>query len=456
MKKTIIIALCTLLILSSFVACGSNGGSSTGSSAAGTSTSPAATEQPAPSGEKVTIKVLNAEVGLGENAIPLFEELNPNIIVDIEYVPTDNYFAKVSSLTTANALPDVLWSQSSFFVAQVQNNMLTDLTEDFKSQNYEGDAVWIDTYIPELLTNSRSLLRGLGSEYDSKYYGIPYAMTSIAVVYDKNMFDEMGLSAPKNWEEFAQLNDTLVAAGKVPFSLTQPWNDWYPRFFWDQYCRDELTANPTAFEDGSMTFNSESVRKGLEAFKDMWDRGWLPESGLTATREDMQQLFVQGKIAQFLCSPAMLPYMYENVPDNVSLASYAFPGIAGLPSRSLGGSSVVFTIPVGTSHKDEALTLIKFLTSKTNFSQDYNKFLMSGLLTVGTDESVAQLRQGYNDAAANGFVPEIFVPINQSPELVGTYRSDLAPNYLMGVYSLDHVCNELQRIYEESYLATKK
>ena len=60
----------------------------------------------------------------------------------------------------------------------------------------------------------------------------------------------------------------------------------------DRYCREELDANPNAFEDGSMTFSSESVKKGLEKFKYMWDQGWFPESGLTGNRETMQQLFV--------------------------------------------------------------------------------------------------------------------------------------------------------------------
>ena len=72
-----------------------------------------------------------------------------------------------------------------------------------------------------------------------------------------------------------------------------------------------------------MTFSSESVKKGLEKFKYMWDQGWFPESGLTGNRETMQQLFVQKELVQVMLQPNYLSYLTENVPEGVELASYA-------------------------------------------------------------------------------------------------------------------------------------
>lgn len=455
MKKLIAVTLCLLLTVS-LAAC-AGGGTPAGSTSQ--AASPASGEQtsqaPAAStGEKITLRLLNGQTGgFAESAIPVFESLNPNIVIDEEYVPSDGYFAKFSAFAASGQIPDILWSQAAFFSTQVESGVFVNLDEDLKGMNYEGDAVWIDTFIPELLDNSRSLLRSLGDKYTSTYYAVPYGMTSIAVVYDKNMFDAMGLSEPNNWAEFSALNDKLVADGKVPLSLTQGWLDWYPRLFWDQHCRSQLDANPIAFEEGVMKFTDEPVKKGLQDFKEMWDRGWLPESGLTASRETMTQIFIQGEIAQFLCTPSQLLYMYENAPENMSLASYPFPSIGNIAPRSLGGSSSVFGISEASANKEAALLFIKFLTSKTNFSQDYNMFFISGLNNVVSAPEADQLRRGYDRAAANGFSPEIFVPINSTPEMSNAWKSDLFPNYLMGVYDLDHVCNELQTTYDE-YLKT--
>ncbi len=83
--------------------------------------------------------------------------------------------------------------------------------------------------------------------------------------------------------------------------------DWWPRIFWDQYCREELDANPNAFEDGSMTFSSESVKKALKVQRYVGP-GMVPESGLTGNRETMQQLFVQKELVQVMLQPNYLSY----------------------------------------------------------------------------------------------------------------------------------------------------
>ena len=450
-KKAVIFLV--MLALLAFTACagaGDTAPAATNGTAAGDAAAGGAAND-----EQVTIRLLNVAIGVIENVVPYFMERHPHIYVEAEFVPTDQYFARISALNMAGQLPDVVWTQSAFFSSQVEGGMLYDLTEPFTTTyNYEGDEIWADTFNPALLENSRSLLRGLGGDYSERYFAIPYTMVSVAVIYNVNMFEEYGLVPPTNWAEFEVLNDTLVELGHVPLSLVQPWNDWFPRFFWDQYLRDELTANPTAFEDGSLTFNDSRVQAGLLHFRDMWDRGWLPEAGLTASADEMQQLFVQGNIAQIMLTPGRIGFVYEHAPDDMTLASYPFPGILGLPARSLGGSSDNFAIPVGTEHKEEALQFIRFLTSRHNFVQEYSRFLVSGLQGVEGDPAVAQLRYGYDRAVEGGFIPEMFVPVNQTPEIVSAFRSDLAPNFLMGIYDIDHVTNELQRLYEETFLAT--
>jgi ABC-type glycerol-3-phosphate transport system substrate-binding protein len=402
---------------------------------------------------KMVASIATAEVPLG---IELFKQQNPNIEIEFEAVPADKAFPKYSALLAAGALPDVMWSQSGTYFSMVQSGVFNDLTEELKGKNYEGDAVWQDTFIPELLVNSRKLVQGLGPEISSRFWGIPYCMTSVAIVYDKNMFEANGLKEPSNWNEFVALNEKLKSLGKIPFSMTYDLMDWYPRFFWDQRLRAILDPNPMAFEDGTLTFNSPEVKQGFVDFKNMWDRGWFPEHGITANRDVMAQSFIQGQLAQFCIVPGNLKYLYENAPKGWSLASYPFPSITNLPPRSLGGSSNVYSVPKMSKHPAEAVRFIKFLTSKTHLSQDYAGLLNSGLTNVNTAPQYMQLMSGYLRAAENGFIPDIFVPLNASPELVEAWRSDLLPNYLQGNYTVDYICNELQRVYKETYLDIRK
>ena len=62
--------------------------------------------------------------------------------------------------------------------------------------------------------------------------------------------------------------------------------------------------------------------------------------------------------------------------------------------------------------------------------------------------------QGYIDAGNNGFIPDIYVPVNVNTEIQNTFLTDLEPNYLLGTYDLDYVTDQLNQLYEETYLST--
>lgn len=401
-------------------------------------------------GEKETIRILTTNPLVSEESIKKFMSDNPNIEVKYEYVSPTDYSAKFSALAAADNIPDVFWTQSSYYTDQVKQGLLMDLTEELEGKSYEADAVWKDTFVPSLLENAQNMIKKSLKEKNltSFNYGVPFTMTTVAAVYDKNVYAKLGLKEPQTWEEFMNNCQALKENGYVPISLVNDYIDWYPRMFWDQYCREELDRDPDAFADGSMTFGSESVVKGLESYKELYEKGYFPENGLTANVETMQQMFIQGKLGQFLLPPSRLEYIVTNAPDTMDIASFVVPGIDGLPSRAIGGSSNIFAVSATTKHKEASVKLLKYLTSKTNFeSNDSLKYTISGLSNVKTSDSLAELLKGFNTAANNGFTPDIYVPVNISSEMNTTVKSDLLPNYLSGSYSTKDVCDKLQELY---------
>lgn len=399
----------------------------------------------------VTLRLLSTNPLVGEDSVELFEKLNPGIKINYEYVPTSDYSAKFAALAAGGDIPDVFWTQSGFYTDQIKQGLAMDLSIELKGMNYEGDKVWADTFVPALLDNARNVVKkGLG-QTDNYDYGVPFTMTTIAVLYDKTIFDKLGLKPPATWNQFMANNEVLKQAGYTPLSMHNNWIDWYPRLFWDQYTRGELTKNPNAFEDKTMTFSSESVKKGLTSFKELWEKGYFPKNGITAELQTMQQMFIQRKLGQFLIAPDKLEYIMKNAPKDMSLATYTLPGIAGLPSRSLGGSSNVFAVSSSTKHPKEAITLLKFITSKTHFSQvDALKYSNSGLNNLESEPQLAQFLSGFTNAAAGGFSPDILVPTTINTQISTAFKTDLLPNYLMGKYELNYVTNELQKLYDET------
>ena len=454
MKKKIISILLSLGMIAGLLSgCGGDSKTTSTSTSKNSSDTNSQSESAATqgNGEKVTLRILDTYGDMVEQMCKLYEMLNPNVTIEYEYVSSDSYYAKFTALSVANEMPDVYFTNANYMVEQVQGGLAMDLTEEIEQgQNYEKDAVWGETFNQTLINNCKDVMKTAGKQYSNHLYGVPFTMTTVAVVYDKAVFDKLGIKVPTNWEEFESNNESIKQAGLIPISMQEQNLDWWPRILWDQYCREELETNPNTFTDGTMTFDSASVQKGIEKFKEMWDAGWFPESGLTGDRDTMTQLFVQKKMPQLLIQPNYLQYLEENVPDDVELASYALPASGDYSARCLGGSSNIWAVSQNTQNKDAAIEFVKFLTSKTAFTRDYAKYINSGLTNV--ESSVSEVFSGYIKAGENGFIPDIYVPANATTEMSNTFKTDLLPNYLLGTYTMEDVTGQLNTMYQDGYL----
>lgn len=406
---------------------------------------------------KTKIRFLSAMELVDEDMIEAFEKENPDIDVEFDYVDSGNYSAKFAALASSNEVPDVFWTQAGYYCDQINEGLLLDISEYLDGDNYEGDAVWRETYVPALLENLQSIVEKGCGEMDSYDYGVPFTMTTVAVMYDKAMYEKLGLSVPETWEDFMANCEAIKGAGYTPLSVqSNTCIDWLPRLFWDQFCREEIEEENKSFETGEMTFQTESVQKGLETYKEIWDKGYLPENFMTSDLDTTAQLFLQGKLAQVLIAPDKLEYIMDNAPDTMELGTYVLPGIAGLPSRTLGGASNIFAVSADTENPDAAVKLVQYLTSKTNFTTDEGlKYSSSGLVNVERDPALDEILAGYNAAAENGFCPETFVPTTITTEISTAFKEDLIPNYLLGQISLEDMTAELQETYD-TYLEDKE
>lgn len=399
---------------------------------------------------KTTIRFLSAMQLVDEEMIQSFMDANPDITVKYEYVDSGNYSAKFAALASANELPDVFWTQSGYYCDQIKEGLLMDLSDEMANNCYEGDKAWKDTFVPNLLTNFENLaLSGCG-EMESYDYGVPFTMTTVAVMYDKEIYDKLNLSEPADWDAFMKNCEAVKNAGYTPLTVqSNTCVDWLPRLFWDQYCRNEIEEQGLNFADKTMTFTSDSVEQGLSSFKTLWDNGYLAENYFTADLDTTAQMFLQGELAQIMIAPDKIAYIMDNAPDTMELATFALPGIAGLPSRSLGGSSNIFAVSAGTKEPEAAVRLVKYLTSRTNFETDDGlKYSNSGLLGVEKGEELNQLLAGYTAAADGGFCPDVFIPTTANTEINSEFKDNLLPNYLLGQIDLEAVCSKLQELYD--------
>lgn len=151
--------------------------------------------------EKVTINVMywdNVQKPVIDQAIVNFEAANPNITVESSIVPWAQYWQKLQTSTVAGTAPDVFWMNVPTFPKYANNGLLLNLS-DYVAENNVDITKYPSTLI-DLFTK------------DGNLYAIPENYDTIAMVYNKALFDEAGLDYPTaDWT----WDDLLAAAKKL-------------------------------------------------------------------------------------------------------------------------------------------------------------------------------------------------------------------------------------------------
>ncbi|TVR91994.1 MAG: extracellular solute-binding protein [Trueperaceae bacterium] len=128
--------------------------------------------------------------------IEQFNAENPDVIVVQETFPYDAYEQRVAAATAAGQGPDVV----QLFYGWVGSWQRAGYIEPLPQEHI--DHAWIEEYFIPMVESVK-----VGGEY----YGLPTAVRSLALFYNKDLFRAAGLdpdAPPQTWDEF-------VAAGKA-------------------------------------------------------------------------------------------------------------------------------------------------------------------------------------------------------------------------------------------------
>lgn len=87
--------------------------------------------------DKVKIRFLSAMELVDEEMIDTFEEANPDIEVEFDYVDSGNYSAKFAALASSHEVPDVFWTQSGYYCDQISEGLLMDISDELAEEAYE-------------------------------------------------------------------------------------------------------------------------------------------------------------------------------------------------------------------------------------------------------------------------------------------------------------------------------
>ena len=129
--------------------------------------------------------------GLKEIAAGFTEETG--VDVEFQVVPWNEYWTLLEAGATGGEMPDVFWMHSTYSQRYMSNDILLDLTDKIES----SEKINMDSYYKDIAELY---------QYDGKTYAIPKDYDTIALWYNKKMFDEANIAYPDDtwtWNDFA-------------------------------------------------------------------------------------------------------------------------------------------------------------------------------------------------------------------------------------------------------------
>ncbi|WP_246745024.1 ABC transporter substrate-binding protein [Thiospirochaeta perfilievii] len=134
---------------------------------------------------------------------------------------------------------------------------------------------------------------------DGKAFGIPFAAVSHGIYYNKEIFKELGLTKPKDWDEFLDYCQKIKDAGYIPLanSLGDEWDitevvfmNIAPNFIGGMEGR-------LAYDKKEKAFNGPEVVALFEAMKSL--APYLPGGFEALGYNDSNALFATGQAAMY-------------------------------------------------------------------------------------------------------------------------------------------------------------
>ncbi|MDX6739518.1 extracellular solute-binding protein [Actinocorallia sp. A-T 12471] len=269
--------------------------------------------------------------------------------VDLQIQQWDEINTKISTALAQNDPPDVVAIGNTNVPLFAASGGLLDITD--KQSDLSAGQTW---------------LPGLAgpATVDGKLYAAPLFAGNRAVVYNKKIWADAGVTAPpKTFAELKTALDKIKAKNTAkdfsPFYL--PGQYWFGavQFLWD--AGGQLAVkNGDAWAGG---LSSPESIKGLTAWKDFQNAYSVPASRNVGNRApDQAALFADGKVGAIVDSS--IKTILKNKPElEGDIGTFPFPSLEGDGTQPvfLGGTDLA--IPVKSKDADLALEYLKAATS---------------------------------------------------------------------------------------------
>jgi multiple sugar transport system substrate-binding protein len=271
-----------------------------------------------------------------QQVVDTFNAANEDINVTLNLVP--QYDEKLQASLAGGSPPDVFY---------IDSFKLPDYVNAGALEPYEPYAVDVEDFYPSLRD---------AFTVDGTFYCPPKDFSTLALEYNKDMFDAAGLDYPTpdwTWDDLRAAAETLTNADNDVYGMVLSAD--FARWIAFLYQAGGSVTDP---EFTKMTINSPEALDALNFYVN------LVLDGYAAQPSDLDsgwngEAFGKQRAAMAIEGNWMIPYMKDQFPD-VNF------GVTELPAGPAGKATMAFTVcygvPADGKNKEASFKLVNFLT----------------------------------------------------------------------------------------------
>ena len=371
MKRKLLAATLTTAMVLSLAACGGSSSSSSGSAASGSGSSG--------SGElQVNIWDNNQLAGLQQIADEWTGE--SGVKVKINVVDWDNYWTLLEAGASGGQMPDVFWMHSNTAQMYMENDLLLNL-DDYIAKD---DAIDLANYY-------EGVVELYNRDDNGSQYALPKDHDTIALLYNKAIFDKYGVEYPTDdwtWEDVRDAAAKITEAGKADgvygyaINTSNNQDGWYNIIY--DYGGQVITD-----DHKGTTIGSDEAKAGMEMLRQILEVS-APQTVVAETGTD--SLFNSGLTAMITQGSWMINTFYKaEHHDDYAWAMLPYADVNGNGQCDKGErysayNGLGWAAAANTADPDAAYSLISYFCSeKAQKEQAALGVTMGGMKGVSED-----------------------------------------------------------------------
>lgn len=282
-----------------------------------------------------------------EKLTEAYMEEHPDVKIEVQATGWDEYWTKLEASATSNSMPDIFWMHSNQMYKYADNGILADCSDIVDANSF----------------SDISIANAEGS--DGKVYGVPKDKDLVVLVYNKEIFDQAGVTYPDDTWTW----DNLTEASEKIYEQTG-------KYGYMAYAHDQIGYWNFVYQNGGEILNEDGTKAeytekatsdAIKFYVNLQNNDWCPTQEQFANTSATEQFF-SGQGAMFFAGSWDLANFCSTYTDMNGKWDVAVlpkcPNPESGDGRAVISNSVSYATAAEGKNKDTAMDFLKFLASE--------------------------------------------------------------------------------------------